>query len=169
MLSHPGSRNQQFRLFRVFRLLNWRRCFRNVRCMLEQTPAYCIWPWLLGCRLSRYFGTIRVCEAGCRAAQSIVRSQLNALALVSNGHPASNSRHRFASKKSARRQWPRQSWKLWSRGLLTRLHQKIQMANRETEASRVPGWAPMTIISLLAVGLFVLRLAVPPNLLDQDQ
>lgn len=35
--------------------------------------------------------------------------------------------------------------------------------------SRVPGWAPIAIITLLAVLLFVLRLAAPPNLLDQDQ
>lgn len=36
-------------------------------------------------------------------------------------------------------------------------------------ASRLPSWAPLAAISVLAATLFILRLAAPPNLLDQDQ
>jgi 4-amino-4-deoxy-L-arabinose transferase-like glycosyltransferase len=43
------------------------------------------------------------------------------------------------------------------------------MANREQQARRVPEWAPTAVITLLAAALFTLRLAAPPNLLDQDQ
>src|ERR1043166_659343 len=37
------------------------------------------------------------------------------------------------------------------------------------EQSRYPSWAHLAIITILAVFLFALRLAAPPNLLDQDQ
>src|SRR4029077_19265400 len=46
---------------------------------------------------------------------------------------------------------------------------RILMANREMEGVSVPRWAPMAVITLLAAALFILRLAAPPNLLDQDQ
>jgi len=37
------------------------------------------------------------------------------------------------------------------------------------EQSRFPGWGPLATITVLAALLFALRLAAPPNLLDQDQ
>lgn len=43
------------------------------------------------------------------------------------------------------------------------------MSNAETEHSRFPRWAHFAAFTLLAALLFALRLAAPPNLLDQDQ
>jgi 4-amino-4-deoxy-L-arabinose transferase-like glycosyltransferase len=37
------------------------------------------------------------------------------------------------------------------------------------EQSRFPGWVPLATITVLAALFFALRLAAPPNLLDQDQ
>jgi 4-amino-4-deoxy-L-arabinose transferase-like glycosyltransferase len=43
------------------------------------------------------------------------------------------------------------------------------MANQEIEQSRFPRWFHLAAITILAALLFALRLAAPPNLLDQDQ
>jgi 4-amino-4-deoxy-L-arabinose transferase-like glycosyltransferase len=43
------------------------------------------------------------------------------------------------------------------------------MGNEEIEQSRLPRWFHLAAITILAVLLFALRLAAPPNLLDQDQ
>jgi 4-amino-4-deoxy-L-arabinose transferase-like glycosyltransferase len=43
------------------------------------------------------------------------------------------------------------------------------MDNGEIEQSRFPRWFHLAAITILAVLLFALRLAAPPNLLDQDQ
>jgi len=43
------------------------------------------------------------------------------------------------------------------------------MGNAEIEQSRFPRWFHLAAITILAVLLFALRLAAPPNLLDQDQ
>lgn len=43
------------------------------------------------------------------------------------------------------------------------------MDNPQNVRSRVPQWARLAALSLLATLLFAIRLAAPPNLLDQDQ
>ncbi len=43
------------------------------------------------------------------------------------------------------------------------------MTNPETDRGRIPAWAPLVTLTVLALGLFALRLVAPPNLLDQDQ
>ena len=43
------------------------------------------------------------------------------------------------------------------------------MGNAEIEQSRFPRWVHLAAITILAALLFALRLAAPPNLLDQDR